>query len=300
MSVSNRFLRFCIYDLTLFCFLCLRATSQTDEGILFSIMYSFVHVDDTTKPNIPFRSTMLLDISKSFSRYGTFAEGGRFQNERNNQGAITPAAQSVVGQPLAVVPLNPMGNEYLFRVIPKKQLIRLSSIFSQDYIVEQPLPAINWKIHKEQRKIGEYTCQKATAYFAGRNYTAWFTAALPFSFGPWKLGGLPGLILEATDDRNQVQFLFQGFQKPLGSINGEEIGERPVKTTEAKLQKAKAQYEKDPLKTAEAMLRSGDDAKVAVMYQGFNGELISAKDAQKTLDEMRKKTINNPLELTRQ
>lgn len=40
---------------------------------------------------------------------------------------------------------------------------------------------------------------KATCTFRGREYTAWFCVDIPISNGPWKFGGLPGLILKVYD-----------------------------------------------------------------------------------------------------
>lgn len=57
----------------------------------------------------------------------------------------------------------------------------------------------DWKLHEETKKIGNFTCQKATTNFRGRNYTAWFTNEIPVFFGPWKFNELSGLILEVYD-----------------------------------------------------------------------------------------------------
>ena len=44
-----------------------------------------------------------------------------------------------------------------------------------------------------------YRCQKATCHFRGRDFIAWFAPAIPVKRGPWKFGGLPGLILKVQD-----------------------------------------------------------------------------------------------------
>ena len=51
-----------------------------------------------------------------------------------------------------------------------------------------------------------YSCQKATARFRGRDYTAWVATDIPISNGPWLLGGAPGLILEAYDAKREYIF----------------------------------------------------------------------------------------------
>lgn len=91
------------------------------------------------------------------------------------------------------------------------------SLFSRDLgfrYVKEELPQINWEITADTQKIGNFVCTKATAEFRGRNYTAWFTTEIPLPFGPWKLHGLPGLILEAYDTHKEVYFYFKNLEYP--------------------------------------------------------------------------------------
>jgi GLPGLI family protein len=65
---------------------------------------------------------------------------------------------------------------------------------------------IKWEIQNEFKKINIYNCQMAKGKFRGRDYIVWFTFDIPISLGPWKLNGLPGLILEASDSKNMFHF----------------------------------------------------------------------------------------------
>lgn len=66
----------------------------------------------------------------------------------------------------------------------------------------QEIPALSWQPTEGRKTILGYTCGKAVADFAGRQWTAWYTTEIPLAYGPWKLGGLPGLVLSATDGRD--------------------------------------------------------------------------------------------------
>lgn len=72
---------------------------------------------------------------------------------------------------------------------------------------------LNWKISDEKRNLMGYTVRKATTTFGGRQWTAWFTAEIPISDGPYKFHGLPGLILEVSDDTNTHTFSIVSIQK---------------------------------------------------------------------------------------
>ncbi|NML58449.1 GLPGLI family protein [Chryseobacterium cheonjiense] len=73
------------------------------------------------------------------------------------------------------------------------------------YTYEEDRP-ISWKIFPETTKIGEYKVQKAETDFGGRKWTAWFTTDLPYQDGPYKFGGLPGLIVKVEDDKGEYSF----------------------------------------------------------------------------------------------
>ena len=85
--------------------------------------------------------------------------------------------------------------------------------------VHDTIPNLKWKLTTERKKIGPYTCQKATTTFRCADYVAWFTTAIPLSIGPWKLGGLPGLIVEVTNKRIDATYLLLSADYPSRKIN---------------------------------------------------------------------------------
>jgi GLPGLI family protein len=72
-------------------------------------------------------------------------------------------------------------------------------ILKKFFSVKESKVNFNWKILEDEKKIGIYNCKKAITTFRGRTYTVWFTNEIPIPYGPWKLNGLPGLILSAED-----------------------------------------------------------------------------------------------------
>ncbi len=84
--------------------------------------------------------------------------------------------------------------------------IDFTAIKFDTLFVKDKARIISWELLNETKKINSFNCQKARGNFRGRTYTVWFTNDIPVSLGPWKLNGLPGLILEATDTLNQFQF----------------------------------------------------------------------------------------------
>lgn len=99
------------------------------------------------------------------------------------------------------------------------------------FLIKDTLGKQDWKLEKETKNIGEYTCFKATSSRSSENsdtgekteipIVAWYTPQIPAAFGPLNYGGLPGLILEVTDG----DFSYLCNQIILNPKNGVDIAE---------------------------------------------------------------------------
>lgn len=85
------------------------------------------------------------------------------------------------------------------------------------FIVEEKIKKIKWNITQEFKTISGFKTQKAEGLFRGRKYIVWFTNEIPIKYGPWKLNGLPGLILNVSDDKNEVMFYAKSIKVPFNS-----------------------------------------------------------------------------------
>jgi len=102
---------------------------------------------------------------------------------------------------------------YVYKNYPEGSMTITDRIGSDRVIYEDTLNAQNWQITDSVKTILGYECQQATCSFRGRQWTAWFTTDIPVSDGPWKLGGLPGLIMEVYDIGKHYSFTMIGLEK---------------------------------------------------------------------------------------
>ena len=102
---------------------------------------------------------------------------------------------------------------YVYKNYPTGQMTITDRISSQGYCYVDSLHTQTWAMGDSTREVLGYTCQQATADFRGRRWTAWFATDIPVSDGPWKLGGLPGLILKAYDEGQQHVFTAVGLER---------------------------------------------------------------------------------------
>lgn len=118
----------------------------------------------------------------------------------------------------------------LYKNLKNKTYVQEADIYGKDFLIADYIKPLNWKIHAETKKIGNYICQKASAVEPVSNveleryeqnlkknkklhlpddfekprpinHVVWFTSQIPVSNGPGCYFGLPGLILEASDGK---------------------------------------------------------------------------------------------------
>jgi len=188
-----------------------------------NIIYEFRYVRDLSNKDNIYKSNMVLSVAKNKSRYCTekiFNDNdekileSRKKEQDQLQSTFSTTLTSVSGGPiLSIGKSGVLINEEIIKNIEENKIYIETKIGLKTYKIENTLQEIKWTVFPEMKKIGNYECQKASSYFGGRNYEVWFTKELPFQDGPWKLHGLPGLILEAYDTNKEICFYFKEIVK---------------------------------------------------------------------------------------
>ena len=102
---------------------------------------------------------------------------------------------------------------YVYKDFPNKKYKEYEVFEASEYWrYREELKTPEWAITDSVKNIIGYECFKATTDFKGRQWTAWFAPEIPVSDGPWKLHGLPGLILEAYDKSHDYEFEAKGIR----------------------------------------------------------------------------------------
>jgi GLPGLI family protein len=191
--------------------------AQNPDTIIARAYYSYEHILDTTEKEKIFKEDMLLALGKNASVFTSLSKIYQTRSLEQQASEQTTSASST-GDYFPVIKYTASryttSTEYYKFNAEKKLYIKENLI--RDYLYEDDFPEIDWQITNDTASFKGILCQKAITKFKGRHWIAWFTTELPFQSGPWLLGGLPGLILEAKDTKNQIAFHFNGFEKSSG------------------------------------------------------------------------------------
>ncbi len=214
------------------------------DSLVFTVQYDVSMVEDVNQPDSLTKETMMLRVGKEVSEYYCYTS---FIADS----VLRADVQAGASQQTMMEHLQQYGfgviSHRIYKNYPKGKLTLLDRIVMDNYMVEEPMSRIDWTIHPDTGTICGYLCQKATAHLHGRDYEAWFTPEIPRSDGPWRLRGLPGLILKAEDTQQHYRFLATGIEQNRETSSLVEISETSRrKVSRKELNKLHERYNADP------------------------------------------------------
>ena len=135
-------------------------------------------------------------------------------------------------------------------------------------VYSEPFSELAWAIGDSTKIVLGYECFMATADYPGRRWTAWFAPEIPVQDGPWKLRGLPGLILEAYEPKGHHHFTADGIEqtdRPIYPIYDKDKYDRMKRTDMLKSLRNDRDNSNSMIK-ASIGLDLGDDAPAQTEY----------------------------------
>ena len=135
--------------------------------------------------------------------------------------------------------------------LPTGQTTVREFIFPHEYEGSEETPDIAWTLTDDTLTVSGYLCQQGTATHRGVEWHVWYTEEIPSSAGPWRLRGLPGLIVKAENDAHT--FCLAKLRQEASPITAPEQSPEVQRMKYAKLLKHKneiygnREYAKNPM-----------------------------------------------------
>jgi len=160
---------------------------------------------------------------------------------------------------------------------------------------------LNWKLLNENKKIQNYNCQKATAKFGNREWTAWFTTDLPFQDGPNIFKNLPGLIIAIEDTKKHHSFQLVANYETNDNLHKVKSFSllKTYEVNRKQFNKKWNEYRRNPIGNNEQFLLMNPQIKM-ISIQDEKGNTINLEELRKNERIQAKKNIlrnNNFLDL---
>ncbi|MDR2207083.1 MAG: GLPGLI family protein [Flavobacteriaceae bacterium] len=252
----------------------------------YRFYYELRYAPDSTQKEIKKTELYILDYDTQTN------ESLFYSNSHIKNDSINKRLSSMMNLSSITVNMGDFKDSYINEIIEKKDSeYNIYSIIDGDFFTYKQDIDIKWKIENEKLEILEYECISAETDFGGRKWKAYYTADLPFASGPYKFGGLPGLILKISDEDKDFEFTIAGINKIENSTSFN--FSKYIPTNENKYVNQYKLYVEDPVKSMREGVIITEDGTKYFMKGGIEKSII--EEEQKSIyDDMRKN--NNCLE----
>lgn len=156
----------------------------------------------------------------------------------------------------------------IYKNYPAGRLTHTEKICMDWFRYDEELPSFGWELTDSTATILGYECQGARCRFRGREWTVFYCEDIPVADGPWKLCGLPGLIMKASDEDSHYLFECIGIKSQ--ADRPVTIYKVPFNTTDrGGYYDAKSRYEVNPY----AYFEATGGGKITVTDEAGNPDL---------------------------
>jgi GLPGLI family protein len=183
------------------------------EQVELVATYSLKFQQDSTNPAFVQQEDMLLFLGRNASKF----QSRTFYQSDTIMRAISNAAEFQDFMMDRNKPF-PRIQYQILKNYPKGKITYIEHIPSSTFRYEEDVDLFNWHLSADTATICGYPAQKASCYFGGRTWVAWFSPEIPFNDGPYKFNGLPGLIVKLYDTKKHYIFELESIEKPVDTI----------------------------------------------------------------------------------
>ena len=196
-----------------------KANSQSIQGVATYQTQRHVDIkmDSTSGMNDEMQKSIQEQLRRQFQKEYTLSFNEAESMWKEDVSLDKPQAPSSSGISIIVSG----SSDILYQNIKDASFKQQSELMGKQFLIEDTLEKPEWKLEKETKNIGQYTCFKATLTeeVEERSFqsvdgdgeeevntvtkvtTAWYTLDIPVQHGPDEFWGLPGLILEVNDGK---------------------------------------------------------------------------------------------------
>lgn len=213
--------------------------------------------------------TTILQLGNTCAKFMDYA-AYRYDSIRVEPNADAMAVNRTKEQ---MMKANAFFDQTVYQNSPKTALTVYCPITPDYYTYQEKAFGIQWTLSEETKAVCGYECKKAQGNYGGKTWTVWYAPEISSSYGPWKLCGLPGLVLAASESEGVHSFEAITFRQGVVDIT-DEGSIKPISTNREKFVKAKNNFEKDPLNNippeaiSNMTVIKGEDGKNAILING--------------------------------
>lgn len=171
--------------------LCYAQKTQIDTTTFCCLYTHYIKTTDTDNVLVVDSLYGILEVGEHIYKYGDISNYASLKNH-------LPAGKHTLQVEHEDCRIDE--NLWVYQNYPEIGKLTVHDVLHPSRVVyEEDFSELQWHIQPEDTVIMGYTCRQAQLSYGGREWIAWYTDEISVSSGPWKLCGLPGLILHASD-----------------------------------------------------------------------------------------------------